>query len=161
MCVTSTSKMLHSSTFSESGEVLMLVFPLPLLVSQCFSGAVHQQAHHALTRRLPNAAMALLGGQLPRAGHRAISSPLGRWGGCWWLAGFFRFPFTRLPLGLGEDGEAEEEEEEETARQDTHGGWEETFGHRNKKVSLLPEPLVQWFVLILILAFILWRRKSC
>lgn len=42
--------------------------------------------------------------------------------------GFVGFSLTRLPLGLSEDGEADEEEEEKTAWQDTHGGWEGTFG---------------------------------
>lgn len=109
------------------------MLPSPQRVSQCLSAAVDQQAHQAFTRRLPGAAMALLGGQLSRAGHRAISRSLGRLGGRRRRAGFVGFRLAGLPLGLGEDGEAEEEDEEETARQDTHGGWEETFGHSKKK----------------------------
>lgn len=93
----------------------------PLLDSQCFSAAVHQQADQAFAGRLPGAAVALLGGQLPGARHRAVSSSLGWLGGRWGLAGFVRFPLAGLPLGLRDGGEAEEEEEEETAWQDTHG----------------------------------------
>jgi len=95
----------------------------PLLDSQCLRAAVDQQADQALARRLPNAAVALLGGQLSGAGHWAIPRSLGRLGRRRRLPGFFGFPLAGLPLGLSDDEEAEEEEEEETAWQDTHGGW--------------------------------------
>lgn len=53
--------------------------------------------------------------------------------GCWWrLTGFVRFE----PFPVCEDGEAEEEEEEETARQDTHGGWED-LGTERKSFDFL------------------------
>lgn len=66
--------------------------------------------------------MALLGAQLSRAGHRAVSGSLGRLGRRRRLSGFVGFGLTRLSLRLTEDGEAEKEEEDETARQDAHDG---------------------------------------
>lgn len=117
-------------------ELEQVMFASPL--SQCFSAAVHQQAHQAFTGRLPVAAMPLLGGQLPGAGHWAISGPLGRWRGRRGLAGFIRLPLTWLPLGLSEGRKGEEEEEEEGARQDLHCGWRKKFSWaKGKKVNFL------------------------
>lgn len=92
----------------------------------CFDAAVHEQAHQTFSRCLPDAAVALLGGQLSGAGHRAVSGSLGRWGRWRRLPGLVGFVLARLAFGLGEDGDDEEEDEEATW-QDAHCGcfWKE------------------------------------
>lgn len=99
--------------------------PSPHFVSRCFAAAVHQQTHQTFTRRLPGAAMAVLGGQISRTRHGAV--PLCQRGWRRRLAGFVGF-VTRLPLCFAELRKAhEEEEEDESGRQDIHGGWETTW----------------------------------